>query len=170
MSKIFYGLPCDVRQAILTAQQAMGNEPLAVLALCESLGITARAESGMPEYIVGAINRRHFLDRNFDIVVNKDHMTVRRQRFSVAHLLGHCLFHWWKLPHEEYWENVLFRGGLSTKDEEKASLFACELLLPDPLVEEYIDGKQDFSIIKMATRFGVSEQVLSHRLGIPLAF
>ena len=166
MSEIFPELSQEVRREILAAQKDMRDEPLAVLALCERLGITAHAASGMPEEIAGTITWE--LDNPFHIAVNKDHTTVRRQRFTVAHLLAHCLFDSWKLPND-YWENVLFRGGLSTKAEMKANRFACELLLPEPLVEEYIAGRQDFSIIKMATRFGVSEQVLSLHLGIPLA-
>ena len=169
MRQNFYGLPLDVIEKLSHAQSNMEKGPLAIRALCKDLEVTAEPDLNMKEYIAGYID---LIDRNkFKIFYNPS-VRIERQRFTVAHLLAHCLLHGWRLPKNSdesiYTENVLFRGGLHTSLEMEANELAADILMPANLIDDYIQEERIFSIQNMAYRFGVSPQLLSVRLAIPL--
>jgi Zn-dependent peptidase ImmA (M78 family) len=95
------------------------------------------------------------------IGVNKIHATVR-QRFSIAHELGHYM-----LGHNDYFfldfsdsalEN-LSRDEIDKDAEIEANEFAAELLMPSELIkEDYKVNKMDPKVL--AERYKVSEQAL----------
>lgn len=102
--------------------------PVNLTQICDMLGIVIRYDvlKGLDGYFI-----RHPGMRNVTIVVN-DSVSLVRQRFSVAHELGHI-----RLKH-----GLL---GFSTAGivirrewmEVNANYFASELLMPKPLLQKY---------------------------------
>ena len=97
----------------------------------------------------------------------------KRQRFSIAHELGHYL------PHREDGtvfvdrSSVFFRDRASSSgircQEVDANAFAAELLMPEGDLEAQLNGRpidafDEVSVRRLAARFGVSAQALTIRL------
>lgn len=112
------------------------------------------------------------------IGVNSNHHP-KRQRFTVAHEIGHFLLHEYEGFHfdgNNQWFQVKRRDNKSKSgtdtEEKEANLFAAELLMPAQFlkadllklsgVDLLADSNQSFT--KLAERYGVSTQALSYRL------
>jgi len=95
------------------------------------------------------------------IVVNKDD-PPNRQRFTIAHELGHYLLHKDYVKDESRY-NVLLRRPLKdldyTKEEQEANCFAANLLVPKEMLEKYKKIPNSIS----ASLFAVSEDVIKFR-------
>jgi Zn-dependent peptidase ImmA (M78 family) len=118
-------------------------------------------------------------DLKWVIVVNKHHAEVR-QRFTIAHELGHILLHKYTSPHADGRVRVRFRDDDSSRgsdfEEIEANGFAAELLMPERIIRSLTarinfdptDGKDDrkavFAMTRLAHRFEVSVQALSFRM------
>jgi Zn-dependent peptidase ImmA (M78 family) len=113
------------------------------------------------------------------IVINDLDPPVR-QRFTIAHELGHLLLHKYAAPHADGRVQVRFRDEESAKgsvrEEIEANQFAAELLMPEEQVRAHLrlghdmmDSENDPKIMRLiqtlAKRFGVSVQALSLRIG-----
>lgn len=101
--------------------------------------------------------------------------TKVRQRFTIAHELGHLCLHEGRDLIFERLVRVNFRDATSstaTNEEEiEANRFAAELLMPASLLEQglrlLIEGKptSDAELIqRLARRFAVSQQAMEYRL------
>lgn len=92
------------------------------------------------------------------IGVNKNHHPLR-QRFSIAHELGHYL-----LGHEGHDDESFVDDGFDKPipHEKEANIFAASLLMPKRWVIE--DAKKGIDIKRMAKLFLVSEQAMTIRL------
>jgi Zn-dependent peptidase ImmA (M78 family) len=107
------------------------------------------------------------------IGVNKDHLP-NRQRFTIAHELGHYLLHDQGKLHVDRRFQIQLRDGNSSKgeseDEKEANLFAAELLMPVNFVQqdlakvEGVDLESDAIIAELAKKYEVSIQAMSFRL------
>lgn len=113
------------------------------------------------------------------IVINKDH-ALTRQRFTMAHELGHLLLHEYKTPHADGPQTVRFRDGKSAmgsdREEIEANQFAAEILMPAYLVIPELqrlgldswDGSSNGEIAdklsELAKKCVVSEQALVLRI------
>lgn len=106
------------------------------------------------------------------IGVNSGHH-MHRQRFSVAHELGHYLLHGQLSRTFVDSGYIYFRDSRSSTGEHQhemeANAFAAALLMPpEALVAELgqgdIDVLDEYAVGRLATRFGVSPQALSIRL------
>ncbi len=110
------------------------------------------------------------------IAVNSTHH-INRQRFTIAHELGHYFLH----ANDDKNENVfidkkVFHRGQSASEgtirmEIEANRFAAELLMPRFMMKEAvaevgddIDLSDDLTILSLANKFNVSEQALTYRL------
>lgn len=103
------------------------------------------------------------LDGGAGIGVNERHPEVR-QRFTVAHELGHFL-----LDHHERFHIDLGRGdsdgtppGYDWQSERAANDFAAELLMPARMIYHRYDGSQ--STADLADEFCVSPLAMGYRL------
>ncbi len=109
------------------------------------------------------------------IAVNNRH-SQRRQRFTVAHELGHYVLHW-KAGEKAtaFVDGALsFRRDVRSQTGEldvemEANAFAAELLMPRLEVEKLtvahqLDLNDEKAIRKLSTIFKVSEQALTVRL------
>jgi len=113
------------------------------------------------------------------IVVNAQHARVR-QRFTIAHELGHLILHRFTTPHADRGFKVRFRDQRSSDgliaEEIEANHFAAELLLPYALLRERLcelnlefvplstDAHDAQLMQNLAREFGVSQRALSIRL------
>lgn len=115
------------------------------------------------------------------IGINDGHSTTR-QRFSIAHEIGHALLH---LPAEPPASGdavvdkpieVLFRDGIAAmgvdKREIEANAFAAELLMPAKVLRERFrqliqtstSKSTDALVRELATEYAVSTQAMGYRL------
>ena len=110
------------------------------------------------------------------IIVNSDHIEVR-QRFTIAHELGHLLLHGYDTPHAD--RSFKFRDTRSSEgtaiDEIQANQFAAELLMPRTVLvrevgsrtfDHAVDDDPAFELLvnRLAKKFGVSKQAMTIRL------
>ena len=104
------------------------------------------------------------------IGVNTHHALVR-QRFTIAHELGHLLLHKRGQLHVDHQFKIRLRDGMSSQgvdeSEMEANLFAAELLMPSSFIEADVDGVDLLDagwIDKIAKKYRVSAQALLIRL------
>lgn len=117
-------------------------------------------------------------DKKKTIVVNGNHHP-RRQRFTIAHEIGHLALH---IKDDEdslfmekkkvYNRNLKSSTGVDPKEIE-ANRFAASLLLPEELLNKYIkeasshfeeSGDDNNLIVSLARKFNVSQTAVTHRL------
>ena len=109
------------------------------------------------------------------IGVNSQHHP-NRQRFTIAHELGHLVMHKNILENEVHVDKqfrVLMRDGVSATGtdafEIEANRFAAELLLPSFLLDELLvikefDIDDEGPLEALAKKFKVSKQMLEYRI------
>lgn len=106
------------------------------------------------------------------IGINGTHHS-NRQRFSLAHELGHYILHskWTQVFLDA--STIFFRDELASEgsdiEEIEANTFAAELLMPENVLRQIIrqqplDAFDDKAVQKLAQRFEVSVQALTIRL------
>lgn len=141
--------------------------PVDVTAIAKANGIDVQLQ-GLEDEVSGMLLVR---DGRPIICINAHHHP-NRQRFSLAHELGHFLLHREKEP---FFIDaaVFFRSEGATPEtwaqERAANAFAAELLLPERKLKELwqsepIDVFDDTAIRRLADRLGVSTQALAIRL------
>jgi Zn-dependent peptidase ImmA (M78 family) len=108
------------------------------------------------------------------IGVNAFH-SVTRQRFTIAHEIGHFLMHEGRGLYLDQAFSMNFRNGSSSKgthaEEIEANLFAANLLMPEEFVAQAVQSLgarfcvcDDEQINKLADGFKVSKAAMSIRL------
>lgn len=123
----------------------------------------------------GGISGMLFRDPERRVIgVNSAHPPTR-QRFTIAHEIGHLLLHETRSVIVD--THVYRRDAVSSmgtqKEEREANAFAAELLMPTNFVEDaYAEAIDDHPTItakqlvgRLASRFEVSEQAMEIRLG-----
>jgi Zn-dependent peptidase ImmA (M78 family) len=116
--------------------------------------------------------------KHWAILVNSDHPKAR-QRFTLAHELGHLVLHGYTTPHADRGYKLRYRNSASTTgsvlEEVEANQFAAELLMPEELLLAKIEGEgfeyvplqaddDDPRLAKIAKDLRVSRQALIIRL------
>lgn len=111
-------------------------------------------------------------DGRTTIGVNENHHP-NRQRFTLAHELGHFLLHRSVSNIFIDASTIFFRDGASSDgsktQEIDANAFAAELLMPEKQLREIInnqplDAFDEGAVRRLAAQFGVSAQALTIRL------
>lgn len=109
------------------------------------------------------------------IGLNETH-SERRQRFSIAHELGHLVLHRGKPLFVDHTVRVNLRDSRSAtgteREEIEANAFAAQLLMPEPLVTEAVQAVRSRArllsdeqlVQKLAEQFDVSPQAMGFRL------
>lgn len=155
-----------ISPADILAQYNLYSIPVNVLALASKLGIRV-FEEALPEDISGILDLRNMPI----IMVNQDHVR-HRQRFSIAHEIGHFVLHRPRGIHVDkrtYYRNSKSAEGLDDIEIE-ANRFAAELLMPADLVireiENYSDliDSNDDVISVLADSFEVSATAMGFRI------
>ncbi|MDI9636216.1 ImmA/IrrE family metallo-endopeptidase [Geitlerinema splendidum] len=114
-----------------------------------------------------------FIHQKAIIGINDRH-PENRQRFTIAHELGHYLLHEQEKLHVDRRFQIQLRDGNSSKgereEEKEANLFAAELLMPTSFIQqdlagvEGLDLEDDAAIADLAKKYGVSTQAMTFRL------
>jgi Zn-dependent peptidase ImmA (M78 family) len=119
------------------------------------------------------------------VVNNSDHPV--RQRFTIAHELGHCILHGYTTPHADSGYKLRCRDARSSDgsilEEIEANQFAAELLMPEKYVLEAIEREGldydpsiddeslevEEKVGRIARRFNVSKQAMLIRISSLMA-
>ncbi len=154
----------------LTTQILLDNDmlykvPVNIVKLANNYGIDVY-EAELDNKISGAIRYNAENDK-FEILVNKNNAEVR-QRFTIAHELGHYFLHESILKSSDVHIDTLYRTSsetnITTKEQEKeVDYFAGALLINKMAVEKIISN---YSIEEMSEIFGVSSSAMTVRLNI----
>lgn len=140
------------------------NVRIDVYKLAERIGIEVRNStfnSTFSDEISGLLVKK---DKNPVIGVNCEHHP-HRQRFTVAHELGHYFLHGAETIHYDVGgEPLYFRSdSIYNADEREANRFAAELLMPEHLVSRCIEAGT-CTVETLAEIFDVSEDAMRYRL------
>jgi hypothetical protein len=149
----------------------LSERPVRVAALADALGLTV-VRAPMPPNISGLIQPaspgNDAAKSGYEIQVNK-YDSPERQRFTVAHELGHFLLHRDKIG-SGVTDTVLFRSQLSSSVETEANKIAADIVMPIELLKSELvrlNGKMDMeSVQELAEAYKVSEAAMRIRIGI----
>jgi Zn-dependent peptidase ImmA (M78 family) len=160
-----------VRAVQLLARLGIQAAPTPVEKIAKALGAHVRF-SPFDEELSGMI---YIKDGVPIIGVNSLHHP-NRQRYTIAHELGHLELHRQLITSEVHVDKnfpVLMRDPKSASGTElleiQANQFAAELLMPRKLIEQALDKKEfdiddDGPIDDLAKKFRVSKQALEYRI------
>ncbi len=93
--------------------------------------------------------------------VNRKH-NIKRQRFTMAHELGHYILH--KEKNVEFVDTTFFRNSEKDAVEYNANEFASRLLMPESEVRTLIDVDGVKNIGNLAEKFNVSAAAMKYRV------
>ena len=141
------------------------DPPIDVRAALQNFGITVRLQP-MESGVSGMLVVRH---NKASIAVNSEH-SVARQRFTLAHELGHYLLH--RNEQDVFVDAPLYRDKKSSlgtdRLEIEANAFASAFLLPEKLLEREVNAPVDpldeAQLQHLANRYKVSVQAVVYRL------
>ncbi len=158
----------DIAQKVNTLLEQFGvkRPPVPVDQITKQLGLILCALPGEDD-ISGAIMRK---DGRTVIAVNPAHHS-NRQRFTIAHELGHYFMHEQLLEHVDQnfrvaWRKANPSGGVNWIEVE-ANRFAAELLIPTNFLTHDLDSLDSIDIrtvAVLANRYGVSKDAMKFRL------
>lgn len=159
-------------QRLLKETGSASTLPIPVEAVARGVGAQVRYRPFEVEDVSGMLLREE--GASPVIGVNSAN-SKQRQRFTVAHELGHLLLHEGKPLIVDRLVRVNFRdatSSLATDEQEmQANAFAAALLMPPALVEEQMGvllagrPKTDPEMVEaLARRFGVSRPAMEFRL------
>jgi len=151
----------------LCAASGCSVPPIDVVKIARHLGVKIYAEK-LPEDISGILDVRN----EPVILINKD-QAPHRQRFSIAHELGHFqLHHLMGIIHvdkKSYYRDSKSAEGLDDI-EIAANKFAAELLMPEAMIRSELEKYDDFidmdedMVVEMAKKFNVSTTAMGFRI------
>lgn len=141
--------------------------PVDVVSISQEIGIRVWEMYSLPEGVSGQIWRDPVNGgkSGFSIGVRATEPLVRK-RFTVAHELAHYILHRDKLE-SGLFEDVMYRGGLSSREETQANQMAADILMPFRLISKLMDDGEN-TLEGLAKRLQVSLPALKIRLGVPV--
>ncbi|MGD9724443.1 MAG: ImmA/IrrE family metallo-endopeptidase [Pirellulales bacterium] len=147
--------------------------PVPVEKVARALGISVQRSPVDDDDLSGFLYRNR-KDAITVIGVNESHAKAR-QRFTIAHEIGHFILHDMDDVHVDRGFSVKLRSGASSEgrniEEIEANLFAAELLMPKEFLDrdladiDSVDLVDEEVIADLARRYGVSTQAMTFRLG-----
>jgi Zn-dependent peptidase ImmA (M78 family) len=140
--------------------------PVNVYKLCDVLGIEIHVRD------MSEVENQKGHETSGALGVNGDEKVIfinasdvrERQRFTIAHELGHYFMHVDKNSDPDY-VSVSFRLDRNPKERE-ADWFAAELLMPEERVRKEHGGNKATSLSRMARKFDVSTVAMSYKLDL----
>jgi Zn-dependent peptidase ImmA (M78 family) len=139
-----------------------------VFGIARELGLNVWSMNSLPSNVSGKIFRDPLNGglSGFSIAVNgNDHPL--RQRFTVAHEIGHFILHRSRLESGDLIDDAMYRSGMSSKEEAAANRLAADILMPHALIRALVaEGVREVEIL--ANRLQVSLPAMKIRLGIPV--
>lgn len=155
----------ELTMKILLDNDMLYKVPVDVIGIAKAYGISVYTAEFSNE-ISGAI-RYNEKEEKFEIIVNKNN-SKERQRFTIAHELGHYFLHREMLINNDIHVDALYRTTTQTdikikQQEKEVDYFAGALLMNKMVVERLIESH---SIEELAKIFGVSYSAMMVRLNI----
>jgi Zn-dependent peptidase ImmA (M78 family) len=159
----------------LLIRHSIDSKPIDLDRIADALGVEVRREPA-PDELSGFIIR-DTAHQKVLIGINSRHHKVR-QRFTLAHEIGHFLLHEGERVHVDRTDRIFYmkkrneRSREGTDIEEiEANVFAAELLMPASFIERDLDrigpidplGNED-TLKKLAKEYGVSYQAFLFRV------
>jgi Zn-dependent peptidase ImmA (M78 family) len=157
----------------LLVQHGVLSAPVDVEKLAHALHVDVRKDRVEGD-ISGFLFRDH--EKSSAIIGVNSRQHPNRQRFTIAHELGHFLLHTGDKVHVDRGFEVRLRSDESSKgtdiDEKEANLFAAELLMPKAFVEKDIADIQAVDLMEEKTIKSLAEkyQVSTHAFAFRLAY
>ena len=149
----------DVERLIIDYHLVDDNENPDLEAVANQYGITIKRED-MPSLQSGYL--RHTLNEGWVIGVNRKHPKAR-QRFTIAHELGHYVLHRNDNGSTEFEDEIFFRATNMSPIEYAANAFAVSLLMPDERVRNAISGGER-NLSSLAEKFAVSLEAMKYKV------
>lgn len=158
----------EKQAARLLHEHSIAGPPVPVEQLAEALGADVIYEPFEGE-VSGMLYRQ---DGHSVIGVNSTHAR-NRQRFTVAHEIGHLRLHEGKpIFVDSFGGRINLRDGTSDRQEVEANAFAAELLMPKVFVQravnQFVGHRNDVSLShlvnELAKSFRVSKESMNYRL------
>lgn len=147
--------PVDYAQSLLDDywDRTIPIDPKQIISEIDDLQVVSES---LPDNISGRISY-DFDKSSYIITVNENHHP-NRQRFTIAHELGHYV-----LGHGSK-EDVLYRNGESDPDEIEANAFAAEILMPKGVIHHLVFEQDITDIRVLAKKLWVSDDAMYYRL------
>lgn len=153
----------------LLSKHGITGSPIPVDRIAKALGIRLYVDT-----LEGDISGfAHRAKDQVVIGVNTRHAPVR-QRFTIAHELGHLLLHDFDCLHIDRGFTLRLRSEISgqgtDQDEVEANRFAAELLMPEGFLRDDLEGLESIDLLDdecvsdLAKKYEVSKQALLIRL------
>lgn len=163
-----------IRQSVedLLGNVGAQSAPIDLAKIANHLNLEIRTVPPSEPDISGCLIRK---DGRGIIGINPD-QSRNRQRFTIAHEIGHWLLHKGEDVHVDRTQafQVNFRNSKSAvalyPDEIEANFFAAELLMPANLIAQDFEGfidlseEDDGALKGLADKYEVSVQALTYRL------
>lgn len=148
-------------------KDAQQSVPVNLGALARQLGVELDQEA-MEEDVSGYI---HHTEGRWRIAVNSNHARTR-QRFTIAHELGHYVLHRNRLgrgtndtrAYRVDATRAFYNSAIERKHERQANQFAAALLMPEDMVVSVHNIYRNNDPEMMAKFFGVSPAAMRIRL------
>lgn len=102
-----------------------------------------------------------YINGKWVMSINSNH-NIKRQRFTMAHELGHYMLH--KGKNTEFVDTTFFRSSEMDSIEYHANEFASRLLMPEEIVRKLIDEDKIKNIGELALKFEVSSAAMKYRV------
>jgi Zn-dependent peptidase ImmA (M78 family) len=149
--------PKQVSLQVLTGHWN-GNLPVDPVAIAKKLGVSVNPVCD------SAYSGKAYLERGIRIIEYNGADPVLRQRFAIAHALGHHLLTHTDETHSFDDDPSKFSLHVASHQEAEANQFAAELLMPEMAVEHLIFKKNITSLDELAKLFSVSTVAIQYRL------
>lgn len=156
------------RASELLAELGIEEPPVPVAQIAAAKGASVTYDT-----FDGEVSGLLYRDEERKVIgVNSQHPLVR-QRFTIAHEIGHLLMHEGRPVFIDRLVRVNARDGSATNEEVEANAFAAALLMPRTLVEPAVAdavGRRGANVgreelfAELAERFQVSAVAMGYRL------
>ena len=145
----------------------MSTPPVRVGEVADALGIDV-VRAPLPPKISGLIQPFENGRSGYQIKVNK-YEVPERQRFTIAHEIGHFLLHKEEIRSGVV-DSIMYRSTLTSRKEAEANRMAADIIMPSLLVTQELErrgGVKDADTVdELAALFKVSSPAMKVRLGI----
>lgn len=152
--------PTPASPSEVLARYAAAPPPVDLRGMAHDMGLGFEVESLSPQ-ISGKLIRDGRFAAGFRIVVNGSE-PMNRQRFTVAHEIGHYVLHR-DLIGDGITDNAMYRSSLSDEFERQADRFAGQILLPAQAVKDALRaGHRSYAVL--SEMFNASSDAIRIRI------
>lgn len=135
-----------------------GELPIDPAAIAGKLGISVKPVTGC-DY-----SGKAYQEDGSWVIEYNDSESNLRQRFTIAHELGHHLMSHTDATHQFRDDPSKFNLNVAIPEETQANKFAAELLMPKLAIEHFVFNENISSLNKLAELFSVSTVAMQYRL------